>query len=101
MTVLCMMSFLPADKSRGLRGGWGSGIMGLCPLGTSEPIGGVGCWGSAILGVLSAERGAAPTLTAMPPGWGKSVNKGQEKKDTVMPVFWILSVLMLQQQQFK
>lgn len=68
---------LPVDRSRGLRGAWGSGRMGVWSLGASEPTGGVWCCGVAILGILSAERGAAPTsmLTPIPPGWEKPANQ--------------------------
>lgn len=62
---------LPADRSRGLRGVWGSGLMGTCSLGASEPSAGAGCRGSAMLdNILSPETGAAPSATSplIPPG---------------------------------
>lgn len=56
--------------------------MGLCSLGASEPAGVVGWWGSAILGIFSAEWGADPnsTLTPLPPGWEKPDNKRQKHR---------------------
>lgn len=86
-TVACEFNawVLPADTSKGLRGACGSGSMGLCSLGATDPAGGVRIWGSAILGGFSAWSGAAPTSTfiPIPPGWEKP--EGKESRQTGKP----------------
>ena len=69
----------------------------MCSLGASDPIGGVGCSGSAILDILSAERGAVPTstLTPIPPGWEKPDNTNQTNTYIGSGLGVILALMLL------